>query len=104
MPAALQPEVWNARKSAFLEAYSKIGTVKHAAAAIGIPDRTVYEWLDDSDKAYDPAFARAFPLAKRGAAENALLALRRQAERAQYAWDTTAAIFLVKGEFPEYRD
>ena len=104
MPTQLAPEVWQARKDAFLEAFPGYGTIRHTARAIGINERTVYEWLDEADPAYDPVFARAFPHAKEAACDEVLASLRNQALRGQYAWDTTAGIFIVKAQRPEFRD
>jgi hypothetical protein len=93
-----------ARKLAFLEAFAVSGTVRDACSAIGIDHARVYEWLREDHPAYDPAFAPSFALAKEAAADAIEASLRAQALRGRTAWDTTAAIFLLKGYRPQFRD
>ena len=104
MPAALPAAVLAARKAAFLTAYANTGTVTAAAAAIGLDPHRVHEWMREDHPAYDPAFAPRFALAKEAAADAIEAALIAQAKRGRTAWDTTAAIFLLKGYRPQFRD
>ncbi len=103
MPALAVGEL-DARKTAFLEAFPNHGTVSAACAAIGLLRQRVHEWCQPDHPAYDEDFVYRFGHAKEAAADAIEASLRAQALRGHTAWDTTAAIFLLKGYRPQFRD
>ena len=98
------------KKEAFIEHYTRMGTVKSAAKATGVSRKTVYEWL----KA-DEVFSEGFEHAK----ENVTDELEQEAKRRAYEginkpiywqgklvdtikeYSDTLLIFLLKGNRPE---
>jgi len=48
-----------ATQAVFLSEYANWGTVRHAAKAAGIHERTHYDWLESGDPAYADAWAAA---------------------------------------------
>jgi hypothetical protein len=80
------------KKALFLEELRKHGTVYHAAQAADVGRRTVYQWREK-----DAEFAAAWS----DAHEDALDALEESLYRRGITRDTTAAIFLLKGNRPE---
>lgn len=99
---------------AFLAALSESGSIKKACKVARVPRATVYEW-----KSGDPAFAKAWDearvmggnaledslteRAKDGVLKPVFQGGKRVGTIREY--DTTAAIFLLKGIFPEkYRE
>ena len=93
-----------ARKSAFLEAFPDHGIIRDTCRQLAMSPQRVSEWLNPNHPAYDSGFADAFGTAKELAADAIESSLRQQALRGRTAWDTTAAIFLLKGYRPQFRD
>jgi len=60
--------------------------------------------MREDDALYDPSFAHALQQAKEAFADRVEESLQAQALRGRTAWDTTAAIFLLKGYRPQFRD
>lgn len=84
------------KKAAFIEELRRHGSVYHAAKAADVGRRTVYAWRDA-----DEAFAAAWT----DAHDDALDALEESLYRRGITRDTTAAIFLLKGNRGDkYRD
>lgn len=65
-------QITAAKKTAFLEAFAEVGTVTHAARAVGIDRGTPYRW-----QATDAEFKKAFEEAKGAVADS----LEREAIR-----------------------
>lgn len=84
------------KKTLFLTAYARLGTVLHAAEAAQIARRTHYEWL-----ATDPEYKRSFVEAENAAIDS----LEAEARRRAFAGSDTLLIFLMKGANPsKYRE
>lgn len=112
--AATGDAVRHGKKAAFLDALRRIGSIYGAAQVAGIARQTVYRWRDR-----DALFARNFEDAMQDAREGIEQELRR---RGMVGWDepvfhqgvevarvrkfdTTAAIFWLKGNWPDkYRE
>ena len=93
---ALFPEVTDAKKHAFLVAYTKCGRVTEAGRASKVLCRNHYNWLRD-DATYAAAFAEANALA--------IQSLEDEAYRRAMMGSDTLLIFLMKGAMPaKYRE
>jgi hypothetical protein len=63
------------KKTAFLEAYEKLGTITHACLAAGITRQTHYDWLEG-----DSSYGILFDQAELAATDGLLLEARRRAK------------------------
>jgi hypothetical protein len=107
-------QVGQAKKAAFLEAYSKLGTITHAAKAAGVPRSSHYEWLQTDPeyrKAYDDAEQQAIEGLEREARRRAIEGTEEpvfhqgQIVGGVRKYSDTLLIFLLKGARPErYRE
>ena len=111
MNTDLFPNITNPKQRAFLETFCEIGMVKRAAELSGASTTSHYRWRQT-----DVAYEEAFQTAKQCAADRLEDELYRRAVegvRKPTGWykgkaggyvqeyDTTAAIFLLKGLRPE---
>jgi len=102
------------KKEAFLEAYTRIGTVSGGAKGAGVDRRTIYKWLEK-----DKEFGSRFEEAKETVTDDLEQEARRRAyegiDKGVYwqgqlcdtikEYSDTLLIFLLKGNRPEkYRE
>jgi hypothetical protein len=101
------------RKALFIEAYKEFGTIVQACRATGFARSMIYKWCDE-----DPDFRIALDEAKIEATESLIAEARRRAhdgyeEPVYYKgrkvdtvkkYSDPLLMFLIKKEFPEYRD
>lgn len=83
------------RKLAFLDCYYDQMTISHAAAAIGISGRIVYEWQADDRK-----FARAFDICWQAVTDR----LKRVGMSRAIRGSDNLLMFMLKAHDPSYRE
>lgn len=107
-------ETATAKRDAFLAAYAKLGTITHAAEAVGIDRQRHYGWMD-TDPAYPALFAEAGTKAKEALVREATRRAIEGVEKPVYQggrkvgtireYSDTLLIFLMKGAMPQtYRE
>lgn len=107
-------ETQHAKRDAFLAAFSRLGTITHAAEAAGVDRGQHYRWMDG-----DPEYPHLFSEAGKQAKDNLVREATRRAiegtEKPVYQggkrvgtikeYSDTLLIFLMKGAMPEtYRE
>jgi hypothetical protein len=102
------------KRDAFLAAYAELGTLTHAAGAVGIDRSSHYKWMD-TDPEYPALFAAAAAKGKEAMVREARRRAIEGTDKPVYQggklvgtireYSDTLLIFLMKGAMPEtYRE